>query len=114
MNQMRFKVSVSYRDYKKKSRAKMQVNNSSTFAFQTQQKRRRLEEEKKIENSNLVGGGGSHSPPTVTSTDFCIIWMFVFGFFSSRICAHRYWRALAAAFSRNFSRGARTSATARV
>ena len=44
----------------------MQVNNSSTFAFQTQQKRRRLEEEKKIENC-----GGSHSPPTVTSTDFC-------------------------------------------
>lgn len=75
MSQMRFKVSVSYRDYKKKSRAKMQVNNSSTFAFQTQHKRRRLEEEKKIENSNLGGGGGgSHSPPTVTSTDFCNFW----------------------------------------
>ncbi len=64
-NQMRFKVSVSYRDFKKKNRAQMQVNNSYTFAFQTQHKRRRLEKEKKIE--------GPDTPPTVTntSTDFC-------------------------------------------
>uniref|UniRef100_A0A6U9Z194 CRAL-TRIO domain-containing protein n=2 Tax=Pseudo-nitzschia australis TaxID=44445 RepID=A0A6U9Z194_9STRA len=43
--QRQFKVSVSYRDYKKKNKAKLQVSNSSTFVFQQNKegkKRRRL------------------------------------------------------------------------
>ena len=46
-SQMLFKVSVSYRDYKKKNKAKIQIHNSSTFAFQQLQdgkKRKRPEE----------------------------------------------------------------------
>lgn len=44
--QMQFKVSVSFRDYKKKNKAKTRFYNSSTFAFQDQdgKKRKRTEE----------------------------------------------------------------------
>ena len=44
--QVLFKVSVSYRDYKKKNKAKIQIHNSSTFAFERQdgKKRKRPEE----------------------------------------------------------------------
>ncbi|VEU41737.1 unnamed protein product [Pseudo-nitzschia multistriata] len=42
--QMQFKVSVSYRDYKKKNKGRTQISNSSTFVFQQEKKRRRLEE----------------------------------------------------------------------
>lgn len=61
--QRQFKVSVSYRDYKKKNKAKLQVSNSSTFAFQQQEegkKRRRLS----CPSSNS-------SPDTFSSTNIC-------------------------------------------
>lgn len=73
--QMQFKVSVSYRDFKKKNRAKTQFYQSSTFAFQEQNgiKRKRIElldnsssqpsDGKSSDTCNLLKGcGGSHSP----------------------------------------------------
>jgi len=44
--QMKFKVSVSYRDYKKKNKGKTQIYKSSTYAFQEQNgiKRKRTEQ----------------------------------------------------------------------
>jgi len=61
--QMQFKVSVSFRDYKKKNRGKPQFYDSSTFAFQAEQpqpKRKRLEQE----TSSLKSSSSVHS-------DFC-------------------------------------------
>lgn len=65
-SQMRFKVSVSYRDFKKKNRAQTQVSNSSTFVFQAQDgnKRRRVE---KSEPDNP----GSMAAPYVMRADLC-------------------------------------------
>lgn len=54
--QKQFKVSVSYRDYKKKNKAKMQIHNSSTFVFHDQDNRKRKRPE------DLRNGGGSSSP----------------------------------------------------
>jgi len=70
--QMQFKVSVSFRDYKKKNKGKLQINNSSTSAFQEQdgKKRKRIQEEasslscsivtKKNTCSFLNGGSSGH------------------------------------------------------
>ena len=52
--QMQFKVSVSYRDYKKKNRSKPQFNDSSTYAFQDVKKRKRIELESGLLSSSSV------------------------------------------------------------
>ena len=77
MLQMQFKVSISYRDFKKKNRAKTQVYNSSTFAFQEHdgKKRKRVEQEephtflscldgKNNDNGNLLKDTGSSARST--------------------------------------------------
>jgi len=72
--QMQFKVFVSYRDYKKKQKAKAQSYNSSTCAFKDQdgKKRKRLEQEtasliSSMDNNHTCSffNGGSNVPPII-------------------------------------------------
>eukprot|EP00533_Pseudo-nitzschia_delicatissima_P002380 CAMPEP_0116089196 /NCGR_PEP_ID=MMETSP0327-20121206/6300_1 /TAXON_ID=44447 /ORGANISM="Pseudo-nitzschia delicatissima, Strain B596" /LENGTH=496 /DNA_ID=CAMNT_0003580379 /DNA_START=226 /DNA_END=1716 /DNA_ORIENTATION=- len=67
--QMQFKVSVSYRDFKKKNRAKTQFHHSSTFAFQERNsiKRQRIE----TDSTQIVGTDSMSSSEGKNTTDTC-------------------------------------------
>jgi len=89
--QIQFKVSVAYRDYKKKNKGKIQSHNSSTFAFQEQDgtfafqeqddKKRKLGDQdaagsssprsrsQKLNNCNFLNVGSSHQS-SASVTDY--------------------------------------------